>query len=77
MQQRSEETRARILGTEILAEAREGDYDLVVIGSHRALTGPARLVGDITHRIVEDAGRPVLVVKGPGSEAADLSRGKA
>jgi nucleotide-binding universal stress UspA family protein len=49
--------------TEILAEAHAGDYDLLVIGSHAVLTWPARLVGGITHRVVERAGRPVLVVK--------------
>jgi len=49
---------------EIQAEVRTTAYDLVVIGSHYSLTGPARLVGDITHRIVEEAGSPVLVVRG-------------
>ena len=44
---------------EILNVARSNSYDLVVIGSHAAVTGPARLIGDITHRIVEHAGRPV------------------
>lgn len=48
---------------EILNVARSNSYDLVVIGSHAAVTGPARLIGDITHRIVEHAGRPVLVVR--------------
>lgn len=49
---------------EILAEIRSGGYDLVTIGSHSSLTGPARLVGDITARVVEGAGCPVLVVPG-------------
>lgn len=49
---------------EIQAEAHATAYDLVAIGSHYSLTGPARLVGDITHRIVEEAGSPVLVVRG-------------
>lgn len=52
---------------EILSELREGDYDLVVVGSHLSVTGPAQLVGDITYRIVENSARPVLVVKNTGA----------
>lgn len=48
---------------EILNMIHDGSYDLVVIGSHTAVTGPARLVGDITYRIVERAGCPVLIVR--------------
>lgn len=48
---------------EIMHVAQAGDYDLLVVGSHSAVTGPAQLIGDITHRIVERVRRPVLVVK--------------
>lgn len=48
---------------EILKAIGDERYDLVVIGSHSVVTGPAQLVGDITYRIVERAGRPVLVAK--------------
>ncbi len=47
---------------EILKMVHGDAYDLVVIGSHAAVTGPAKLIGDITSRIVEGAGRPVLIV---------------
>lgn len=52
---------------QIMAEVRSGRYDLIVIGSHTVMTGPARLVGDIMHRIVEGSNQPVLVVKGPSN----------
>jgi nucleotide-binding universal stress UspA family protein len=56
---------------EITAEAREGDYDLVVIGGHMAPdastgTGSLRayLLEDVAEATVLALERPVLVVKG-------------
>ncbi len=56
---------------EITAEAREGDYDLVVIGGHTApdtSTGTGRLraylLEDVAEAVVLGLERPVLVVKG-------------
>lgn len=49
---------------EILGEAAEGDYDLIVIGGHMArswLDSPDR---DMTTELIRRADRPVLVVKG-------------
>lgn len=49
---------------EILAEGREGDYDLIVLGSSLAAGGLVRaLMGDLTREIVTRAQRPVLVVR--------------
>lgn len=52
-----------LVADQILAEAREGDYDLVVIGAH-ACTGWRRLLlDDIAHEIVARVDRPLLVVR--------------
>lgn len=58
---------------EIIAEANEGDYDLVIIGAHRApdaSEGLARvkafLLEDVADEIISNIWRPVLVVKGGG-----------
>ena len=48
---------------EILAEAEEGEYDLIVVGAHVA-TGLLRfMLSDLTENIVLDSQRPVLVVR--------------
>ena len=48
---------------EILAEARDGDYDLVIIGAHRG-QGPRHvLLDDLAHKILAQVDRPVLVVR--------------
>ena len=48
---------------EILAEAKEGDYDLIVVGAHLA-PGLLRFVlSDLTQEIVLSSERPVLVVR--------------
>ena len=47
---------------EILAEARSGDYDLVVIGSHRA-KWQHFLLDDLARQIIANVDRPVWVVK--------------
>jgi nucleotide-binding universal stress UspA family protein len=48
---------------EILAEAEAGDYDLVVIGSHRGEGWQRILLDDIAHKILMQMDRPVLVVR--------------
>jgi nucleotide-binding universal stress UspA family protein len=48
---------------EILAEARSGDYDLVVIGAHRGAGWERLLLDDLAHQIIEQMDRPVLVVR--------------
>ena len=47
---------------EIIAEAREGRYDLLVTGAHVTPGLNARLVGDLSTDILLAANRPVLVV---------------
>jgi nucleotide-binding universal stress UspA family protein len=47
---------------EILAEARSGDYDLVVIGAHLGSRWERFLLDDLAQEIVDHADRPVLVV---------------
>jgi nucleotide-binding universal stress UspA family protein len=48
---------------EILSEARTGDYDLVVIGTHPYDGWQAFLLDDLAQKIVARLDRPVLVVK--------------
>ncbi len=48
---------------EILSEAREGDYDLLVIGAHRKERWQRLLLEDIAQELLRRADRPVLVVK--------------
>ncbi len=56
--------RRGIVVDEILEEGREGDYDLIVVGSSRAAGGIVRaLMGDVTREVISRAQRPVLVVR--------------
>jgi nucleotide-binding universal stress UspA family protein len=48
---------------EILAEARDGDYDLVIIGAHRGKGWQHILFDDLAHKIIAQLDRPVLVVR--------------
>jgi len=48
---------------EILAEAREGDYDLIVTGAHVASGILRFMLTDTTEQIVLGSDRPVLVVR--------------
>lgn len=48
---------------EILAEAEKEDYDLVVIGAHRAEGWQRLLLDDLAHRIMAGIRRPLLVVQ--------------
>jgi nucleotide-binding universal stress UspA family protein len=47
---------------EILAEARHGDYDLVVIGAHQGRGWERYLLDDLAHEIISFADRPLLVI---------------
>jgi nucleotide-binding universal stress UspA family protein len=46
----------------ILLEARQGDYDLVVIGSHGPRSRSVTARDDVTIQILDSASRPILVV---------------
>jgi nucleotide-binding universal stress UspA family protein len=48
---------------EILAEARGGDYDLVVIGAHRSNGWQGILLENLAHRLLAELDRPILVVR--------------
>jgi nucleotide-binding universal stress UspA family protein len=59
------ETRIQNAGTPaagILAEAQEGDYDLIVIGSHGPKKRSLFKLSDVTAKVVAASDRPVLVV---------------
>jgi nucleotide-binding universal stress UspA family protein len=47
---------------EIMAETRSGDYDLIVIGIQRQ-KWQHFLLDDLTHQIIEQVDRPVLILK--------------
>ncbi len=47
----------------ILAEAREGDYDLVVVGTHQVVGLTQRLLGSIALQVIRRAPTSVLVVR--------------
>jgi nucleotide-binding universal stress UspA family protein len=49
---------------EIAAEARDGDYDLLVIGAHLARGLSRWLLDDVTAHVLEETRVPVLVVRG-------------
>lgn len=48
---------------EIIHEAREGNYDLIVVGAHRGERWRRILLDDLTHEVLVEADRPVLVVR--------------
>jgi nucleotide-binding universal stress UspA family protein len=48
---------------EVLAEAHDGDYDLVVIGAHQAQGWPSFLLDNLAAQIITEIDRPVLVVR--------------
>jgi nucleotide-binding universal stress UspA family protein len=47
---------------EILAEAQDGDYDLVIIGAHRREGWRGILLDDLAQKIILQIDRPILVV---------------
>lgn len=56
--------RRGIVADEMLREAKDGEHDLLVLGSSKARGGLVRvLMGDLSREIVTRAERPVLVVR--------------
>lgn len=48
---------------EILAEAQEGEFDLVIIGAHRGEGWRRILLDDLAHQIITHIDRPILVLR--------------
>lgn len=48
---------------EILAEARAGDYDLIVVGAHQGGGWRRILLDDLTHQVLVGADRPILIIR--------------
>jgi nucleotide-binding universal stress UspA family protein len=57
-------------GREILRAAREGDHDLIVLGSRGRGRMSAALLGSVSRRVMHDAQVPVMVVHRPREGAA-------
>jgi nucleotide-binding universal stress UspA family protein len=60
------ETRARLgrASEQIIAEAKEGGYDLVIVGERHSHTLKARMRGSTSIHVVEHAACPVIIAKG-------------
>lgn len=48
---------------EVLAEAREGNYDLIILGAHAGTGWRRILLDDIAHQLVVGMDRPALVIR--------------
>lgn len=57
---------------ELLRIARDGDFDVIVMGSRGRGRMTAALLGSVSNRIMHDAGVPVIVIHRP-SEGPDLA----
>lgn len=60
---------------EIARAAREGRYDLIVIGTHGRTGIRHLLLGSVAERVVRTAGCPVLTVRGSGTQAEVTAAG--
>ena len=59
----SPKVRHGLVVDEILSEARDGDYDLVIIGANRGAGWQHILMDDLAHKIIVQLDRPVLIVR--------------
>ena len=57
---------------ELLRLAREGDFDVIVMGSRGRGRVTAALLGSVSNRVMHDAGVPVIVIHRP-SDGPDLA----
>lgn len=60
------ETRIRVgrAAEQIIAEAREGAFDLIIVGERQSHTLKARVLGSTAVHVVEHAACPVIIAKG-------------
>jgi nucleotide-binding universal stress UspA family protein len=57
---------------ELLRLAREGDFDVIVMGSRGRGRVTAALLGSVSNRVMHDAGVPVIVIHRP-NDGPDLA----
>jgi len=59
---------------ELLRAAREGDHDVILVGSRGRGRVTAALLGSVSNRLMHEAGVPVIVVHAPrGDDDPDLA----
>lgn len=59
----SPKVRHGLVVDEIIAEARSGNYDLVVVGAHPSDSTQRYLLDNIAHQIMEQINQPILIVR--------------
>jgi len=58
---------------EVLRMAREGDHDVIVLGSRGRGRVTAALLGSVSNRVMHDASVPVIVIHAPRDDGPDLA----
>ena len=58
---------------EVLRAAREGDHDVIVLGSRGRGRVTAALLGSVSNRVMHDAAVPVIVIHAPRDDGPDLA----
>jgi nucleotide-binding universal stress UspA family protein len=61
---------------QILATAEEGDFDLIIMGTHGHGKFEEKMVGSTTRDVIRQSPRPVMVVRLPGEAPISAAREK-